>query len=143
MQSCKRHRTTSVFSEPPLKSAKLSPFPPPRRRRVTWSNDTDHLPRRQGLLRPRRETVTVFTRFTKIATPPRKRTSSSSKGPKIDTLVEEPQCSDSGDSFNGRRAAFLLRLPSAETQAGVTKKNCFSNSAFQNPVTSAPRLLAH
>ena len=82
-----RRRTTS---EPPLKCAKPSPGP---RRRVTWSHDTDHL--RHGL-RPRRVTVTVYTGFTKIASPRRKRTSCSSKMSEVDTLAEDPEVPDPG-----------------------------------------------
>ena len=88
-----RRRTTSVQSEPPLKCAKPSPGP---RRRVTWSHDTDHL--RHGL-RPRRVTVTVYTGFTKIASPRRKRTSCSLNLPDVswlNTLAEDPEAPDPG-----------------------------------------------
>ena len=93
VQGCMRRRTTSVNSEPILKGEKPSPGP---RRRVTWSHDTEHL--RRGL-RPRRVTVTVYTGFTKIATPPRRRTSRSSKRPEIDTLAEDPEVSNPGMSL--------------------------------------------
>ena len=92
-----RRRNTSVCSEPPLKCAKTS-SPGAPRRRVTWSHCTDHL--RHGL-RPRRVTVTVYTGFTKIASPRRKRTSwsSSLKLPDVSMLAEDPGVPDPGMNY--------------------------------------------
>ena len=92
-----RRRNTSVCSEPPLKCAKQS-SPGPPRRRVTWSQCTDHL--RHGL-RPKRVVVSVYTGFTKIASPRRKRTSwsSSLKLPDVSMLAEEPGVPDPGMNY--------------------------------------------